>query len=124
MKLPPSEFSVLVEQALQSIPEPFSGYLADIVVDVEPKPDSETLKELDLKDAEDLLGLYLGTPMTERGVDEMPMLPDRIVIYQRNIESICETRDEIIVEVRRTVLHEVGHHFGMDEDELDELGFG
>jgi predicted Zn-dependent protease with MMP-like domain len=70
-----------------------------------------------------LLGLYHGTPLTERGVEHHARLPDRITIYQRNIERICRTPAQIVQQVRKTVLHEVGHHFGMDESALEEMGY-
>ena len=74
-------------------------------------------------DPTELLGLYHGTPLTERSIEEGFSMPDRIVLYQRNIEDMCETKDEVIEEIRTTVLHEIGHHFGLDEDDLEELGY-
>ena len=124
MKLTSDEFSALVVEALRDIPPPFADYLREVTVDIEPVPDRKTCRELGINDPEELLGLYHGTPLTERSVDQSLQLPDRITLYQRNIEAFCDTRDEIIAEVRLTVLHEVGHHFGLDEDELDELGYG
>ncbi|MCO6436620.1 MAG: metallopeptidase family protein [Phycisphaerae bacterium] len=123
IRLSESEFVKLVEEALRRIPDTFQSYLADVVVDVEPMPSKGDLAEMGLDDPTDLLGLYLGTPLTERSIEESMRLPDRVIIYQRNLEAICETREEIIDEVRRTVLHEVGHHFGLDEDDLEELGY-
>jgi len=74
-------------------------------------------------DPRDLLGLYHGTPLTERSLEHGVQLPDRIVIYQRNIERMCRSRSQILREVRKTVFHEIGHHFGLDEDDLAELGY-
>jgi predicted Zn-dependent protease with MMP-like domain len=122
-RLTPNEFAGLVAEAMRSIPASFRRYLEDIVVEVEPMPSKEDLEEMGVEDPEELLGLYLGTPLTERSFEEGPRLPDRVLIYQRNIESICESREEIVEEVRRTVLHEVGHHFGLDEDDMAELGY-
>ena len=71
-----------------------------------------------------LLGLYHGIPLTQRGEGYNLVLPDKISIYQESIEAICETDDEVRAEVRKTVLHELGHYFGIDDDRLHELGMG
>ena len=123
MKLSADEFVELVRQALADIPAPFAAYLEEVFVDVEAVPDPEACKEGGADDPRDLLGLYQGTPLTERGVEHPAQLPDRIILYQRNIERICRSRREIIHEIRKTVFHEVGHHFGLDEDDLAELGY-
>jgi predicted Zn-dependent protease with MMP-like domain len=70
-----------------------------------------------------LLGLYEGVPLTERLSDYSGLLPDRITIYRKAICAICHTEDEVVDEVRRTVVHEVGHHFGIDDDRLHSLGW-
>jgi predicted Zn-dependent protease with MMP-like domain len=124
MRLSSEEFGGLVEEALRAIPEEFERYLRDVVVEVEPMPDARSCREAELDDPTELLGLYHGTPLTERSVEHALALPDRITIYQQNIERVCHTRREIVDEIRLTVLHEIGHHFGLDEDELDELGYG
>ena len=123
MRLTPEEFAELVEQALADIPEPFVKHLADVAVDIEPMPDMRTCRRMRLHSPRQLLGLYHGTPLTRRSVEQPWRLPDRITIYQRNIERICRTDEEVVDQVRRTVLHEVGHHFGMGERELRELGY-
>jgi predicted Zn-dependent protease with MMP-like domain len=124
MKLDPEQFARLVEQALGEVPAQFEPHLANVVIDIEASPDRETLESDELDDPRELLGLYHGTPLTERGAEAEPMLPDRIVLYRQNILLACESEEEIIQEIRTTVLHEIGHHFGLDEDELDELGYG
>jgi predicted Zn-dependent protease with MMP-like domain len=123
MKLSVDQFQTLVTEALNEIPSSFSPYLADVVVDIEPMPDRATCFDLGLRDPRMLMGLYHGTPLTERSVQHSGGLPDRIVLYQRNIERSGRTRREVIGEIRKTVLHEVGHHFGLEEDDLDELGY-
>ena len=70
-----------------------------------------------------LLGLYEGVPLTERSHDYSGLLPDRITIYRKAICAICATEAEVVEEVRRTVVHEVGHHFGIDDDRLHALGW-
>lgn len=124
MQLSPDAFNELVGEALAGIPEGFRPYLEGVVVDVEDEPDEAVCRELHLRDPRSLLGLYRGTPLTKRHVTATYRYPDRIIIYQRNIERVCRTRERIIRQIRRTVLHEVGHHFGLDEHQLRELGYG
>jgi len=123
MRLSKRKFIELVEEALRDIPAHLLHYLSNVTVDVESVPDPRTCRDADVDDPQSLLGLYRGTPLTDRNVEQDMHLPDRITIYQRNIERMCRTRKEIVCEIRRTVFHEVGHHFGLDEDELASLGY-
>jgi len=123
MRISNRKFAELVEEALSDIPAQLVQYLRDVTVDVESMPDPRTCHDADVDDPRSLLGLYRGTPLTSRSVEHDKHLPDRITIYQRNIERMCGTRAEIIHEIRRTVFHEVGHHFGLDEDQLTSLGY-
>lgn len=123
MRISEEHFAKLVEKALQEIPPGFRPYLEDIAIDIEPMPSKRDLEETGIEDPGELMGMYHGTPLTERSVESDLRLPDRISIYQRNIEAACETADEIIEEIHTTVLHEIGHHFGLDEDDLFEVGF-
>jgi len=123
MKFSADQFADLVREALQDIPQPFVETMENIVVDVELEPDAEALAAGGVDDPRDLLGLYEGVPLTERTVEDGPRLPDRIVLFQRNIEEMGGSRRGIIREIRKTVFHEVGHHFGLDEDDLADLGF-
>ena len=123
MRLTADAFAELVREALRDIPGPFAAHLEDVCIDVEAVPDPVACKEGGVDDPRDLLGLYQGTPLTERSVEHSVQLPDRIILYQRNIERTCRSRREIIREIRKTVFHEVGHHFGLDEDDLAELGY-
>lgn len=123
MKLSSDEFAELVKEALADIPPPFDEFLQEIAIDVEATPDAETLRDMEIDDPTEILGLYHGLPLTERGLEEMPQLPDRIVLYQDNLELACESKEEIVHEIRVTVLHELGHHFGLDEDDLEALGY-
>ena len=111
-------FEGLVEEALDQLPEFFQSKLENLAVIVEDEPPPEVSDDFgDL-----VLGLYQGVPLPERSVwDDYPY-PDVISIYQRNIEEIARTDAEIIEEVRLTVMHEIGHYFGMDEDDLAKLG--
>ena len=124
MQLSDEEFEQVVDDAIQSIPDGFNRYLDDIVVDVEDMPDENTCREMRIRDPRSLLGLYRGTPLTKRHVDDPYRYPDRIVIYQRNIERQCRSRRQMVDQIRRTVLHEIGHHFGLSERHLRELGYG
>lgn len=123
MKLSADEFADLVDQALQEIPEPLQAYMADVVIDIEPHPDPGTCRSAGISDPRSLLGLYRGTPLTERSVEHYGRLPDHIAIYQRNIERCCRTRRQVVRQIRKTVFHEVGHHFGLDEEDLASLGY-
>lgn len=95
----------------------------NIIVEVEPMPDAEACAAGGVDGPEDLLGLYEGVPLTERTAEDGPRLPDRIILFQRNIEEVGVSKRGIIREIRKTVFHEIGHHFGLDEDDLAELGF-
>ncbi len=123
MRLSKRKFVDLVEEALSDIPAQLVQCLRDVTVDVESTPDARTCRDAGVDDPRDLLGLYRGTPLTSRSVEHDGHLPDRITIYKRNIERMCGSRAEIIHEIRRTVFHEVGHHFGLDEDDLAALGY-
>lgn len=124
MRVSPEEFEDFVDEALEEIPPLFESYMDGLAVDVEPMPDDDTLDELGIDDPRGLLGLYRGTPLTSRSVEQSLRMPDSIVIYQRNIERMCRTREQLVQQIRKTILHEVGHHFGMDERELREMGYG
>jgi len=118
------EFEQAVRDAVDAIPAEFAPYLGRVIIEVEPRPTPGMLTDLELDDPGDLLGIYLGTPLTERSIEAPPLLPDRVVIYKENVEQVCDTIDDVVDEIRLTVLHEVGHHFGLDEDHLEELGYG
>lgn len=118
------EFADLVGQALSSLPAEFDRYLDGVAIDVESMPDRDTARSVGLRSRRHLLGLYVGVPLTQRSIEHTGRLPDRIVIYRENILRICRTRQQVIDQVCKTVLHEVGHHFGLDEVDLDDLGYG
>ena len=113
-----SQFKLLVEDALSSIPFEFHEKMANLVILVESEPDEEVLRRVGVKEGYTLLGLYQGVPLTAQG-HARPMLPESITIYQRPIENYCLGDPERIrKQVRSTVLHEVAHHFGMDHEEM------
>jgi len=118
-----AEFDRAVDAALADIPDEFEPYLENVIVEVHDRPSARFMRDHDVPD--DLLGLYVGTPLDQRGPEGFAStLPDRIFIFRENLCGMCESYNELIEEIRITVLHEVGHHFGMDEDDLDEVGFG
>ena len=112
-------FRRLVERALVGLPDDFRARLQNVAVIVEDRPSPALLRDLGLAEDDLLFGLYEGLPLTEWGRDDLLRIPDRIRIFQGPIEDACESDDEIVSEVRSTVLHEVGHHFGLSDEELE-----
>jgi predicted Zn-dependent protease with MMP-like domain len=108
----PGRFEEMVADALDGLPEELGALMANVAVTVEHQPGPSGL-----------LGLYQGVPLTSRTTQYAGVLPDRITIYRLAICAACGTADEVAEEVRRTVIHEVAHHFGIDDDRLDELGW-
>jgi predicted Zn-dependent protease with MMP-like domain len=115
------EFEELVRQALDTLPRRFRKEMKNIAVVVEDEPSPELLREMEVPRGETLFGLYQGTPLTERPWDFGNALPDRITIFQGPIEDECATEDEAITAIGETVIHEVGHYFGLSEEELEEI---
>jgi len=118
MRISPEEFESLVAKALEELPEEFAGLLDNVVVLVEEEPDPEDLEALEMEPGEELFGLYQGTNLLERDSFYSGALPDRILIYRGPILRHCESRREVVREVRDTVIHELGHYFGMEEDQM------
>lgn len=114
-------FDELVRQAVESLPEEFLNRLDNVDVTVEDEPSRETLRENGIGPGGTLLGLYQGIPLTHRD-SYGGGLPDKITIYQGPIQRSCSDENELRREVRITVAHEIAHHFGIDDDRLDELG--
>ncbi|MEK7220338.1 MAG: metallopeptidase family protein [candidate division NC10 bacterium] len=122
-RLSRAEFEKLVTQAVESLPPRFLERLENVEVMVESAPTREDLEDAEIEPGRTLFGLYQGVPQTQRGTWYGSVLPDRIVIYQRPIEAIARARREIRKEIRITLMHEIGHHFGLGEDELSEAGY-
>ena len=108
----PDRFEDMVITALDELPEELGRLMRNVAVTVEHGPGPPGL-----------LGLYQGIPLTSRTSDYAGVLPDRITIYRQAICAICRTEPEVAEQVRRTVIHEVAHHFGIDDDRLAELGW-
>ncbi len=117
--VPETEFEELVRQALDTLPEPYAGLMENVAVVVEDKASREVLADLDIDDENELLGLYHGLSMDKESFFQVGgNLPARISIYRKPILRICRTKEEVVREVRDTVVHEIGHHFGLDDDEM------
>lgn len=117
MRIAPEEFEALVEKALEELPEEFAELLDNVAVIVEEEPDEEALEGME--PGGEIFGLYQGTNLLEReSYSYVGALPDRILIYRGPILRACATRREVIREVRDTVVHELGHYFGMNEDQM------
>ena len=112
--LPQARFEELVADALDEVPRELMALLDNVVVLVEDRNPDEP----------DLLGLYEGYALTERGWDYGGALPDRIMVYRVAICDVCEDEDQVVEEVTITVVHEIAHHFGIDDDRLHALGWG
>ena len=116
------QFDQLVAEALNSLPRDIAAAMENVAVVVEDEPPAEALKELPLGNA--LLGLYHGIPLTERDPQSYhSALPDRISIYRGPITRLFRDRQAIKEQIRKTVIHEVAHHFGIDDARLNELGW-
>lgn len=117
MRISIDEFEALVAKALDSMPTEFAALLDNIAVVVEDQADPEVLADVGLEHPDELLGLYQGIPLTERD-SSFAALPDQVVIYRLPIIAICHDRREVIREVRDTLVHEIGHHFGLSDDDM------
>ena len=119
------EFERIVEEAVKALPEAFRGRIENVVIRVAESPNRRQSRASDARGHEPALyGLYEGVPRTERSVDDDPRTPDRITIFKRAIERDHKTRPEMVKCIQETVLHELGHYFGLDDAQLDELGLG
>lgn len=118
-------FARLVEEALSLLPDQFAAAVRDEVpVQIRDRPTRAQLESVGLDDDHLLLGLYVGRPLTERSVLDQPIGPDVVYVFQEDVELASDSRDHLVEQVRVTVLHEIGHHYGLDEDELERLGYG
>ena len=118
LRMPSEQFEAAVEEALAEIPADILEHLENVVISVEDEPSAEDLRDLGMEEDELLFGIYQGTPLPEREISNYAGLPDRIVIYRLPLLEACSNRRQLLREIRDTVIHEVGHYFGFDEDEL------
>jgi predicted Zn-dependent protease with MMP-like domain len=123
VRISPDEFHRIVEEAIEDLPDDFRRELSNLDVRVEDMPSDEDLTEFDPPLDPCLYGLYVGVPIPERTVSDLPRLPDRIFVYKRNLERMCPDHDTLRHEITVTLRHEIGHYLGMDEDDLAESGY-
>jgi predicted Zn-dependent protease with MMP-like domain len=116
------QFEELVRMAVDTLPRRFRKHLQNVAVVVEDQPSPELLREMNVPPGDTLFGLYQGTPLTERRWDFGNVLPDRITIFRQPIEEESEgNEDEVVTAVGETVIHEVGHYFGLSEEEIEAI---
>jgi len=115
------KFESLVAEALASIPRRFREAIKNLAIVVEDEPSRDLLREMEIEAPGTLLGLYSGTPLTERGWDYGNRLPDRILLFQGPLERESEDEADLVVAIAETLIHEIGHYFGMTEEQIEEI---
>ena len=116
-----TQFEAVVERALRRLPRAFREKLANIIVVVEDWADDETLDEMGIEPPDTLYGLYRGVDLTRRDSSYGNVLPDTVTIYQGPIEEDCADAEEMAEVIRDTVIHEIGHYFGLDDETMDGI---
>jgi predicted Zn-dependent protease with MMP-like domain len=123
VSLSPDAFEAVVEEALDELPEPVRKYLANVAIAVEDLPELHELVASDPPHSPSILGIFRGSPFPQKGtMDPWSHFPSSIGLFQRNLERYARDREELVEEIRVTLLHEVGHFLGLDEEELERLG--
>ena len=120
-----TRFEQIVEQTFDRLPAQFKEVIENVGVVVEDYPTEDLVIHLRLRSKNDLLGLYQGVPLPARGTwyGMKPVVPDKISLYQKNIEAHCATEDQIIDKIYEVLIHEIGHYFGMSEEEIRAAGY-
>ena len=119
-----AQFSELVDRAVEELPDEFARFLEEVPIEIRDRPTPVQRKSLRMEGGHILLGLYHGRPLTRRSVQDSGTLSDVIYIFQDGIEAVSKNERELVEQVRKTVLHEIGHLFGLDEEDLKRLGYG
>lgn len=117
------EFQEIMESSMESVPEIFKQKLDNIVFIVEDYPSNSDLSRLGMNDRRQLLGLYSGVPYTHRNTWYAGTMPDRIILFQKNIEMLCNTKEELSRKIQEVVIHEIAHYFGMSDKEIRKAGY-
>jgi predicted Zn-dependent protease with MMP-like domain len=117
-----SRFEALAREAVEGLPAELRDRLDNVDIIVRDRPTAAELRSAGVGPWGMLLGLYQGTPLTVRNSAYNLILPDRIFLFRRPLEAMCRTDEELVAQIRRTVLHEIAHHFGIDDDRLHEIG--
>ena len=115
------EFEAQVAEALRGIPARFRHAMQNLAIVVDDEPAPELLREMEIDPPDTLFGLYQGTPLTERRWDYGNTLPDRILLFQGPHEREAETDDELVASIAETLIHEIGHYFGLSEEEIEAI---
>jgi len=118
-----AHFGQLVEAALAELPEEFAQFLEEVPIEIRDRPTAAQLRRARIGPRGLLLGLYQGRPRTVRHVEDSGTIPDVIFIFQDSIQAVCNSEADLVRQVRVTVLHEIGHHFGLSEQDLERLGY-
>ena len=116
-----TRFEELVKDALASIPTRFRKAIHNVAIVVEDEPSAALLREMEIEPPDTLFGLYQGTPLTERRWDYGNTLPDRVTLFQGPIERESEDEEDAVVAIGETLIHELGHYFGLSEEEIEEI---
>jgi predicted Zn-dependent protease with MMP-like domain len=116
-----AQFKALVDEALETIPEKFRDAMHNIAIVIEDEPTLEQLDEVGLEPPDTLFGLYEGIPLTERQWAHGNTLPDRITLFQGPIEDDAVDEDDVVVAIGETLIHEIGHYFGLSEEEIEAI---
>ncbi|MEO5896915.1 MAG: metallopeptidase family protein [Vicinamibacterales bacterium] len=114
-------FNALVEEALRDIPRRFREEIKNVAIVVEDAPSPELLADMQIEPPDSLYGLYQGTPLPERSWGYGNALPDRVTLFQRPIQEDADDHEDIIVCIAETLIHELGHYFGMSEEQIEEI---
>ena len=123
MRVPRKIFDQLLEDSIASLPEQFSRWLDEVAIVVEDEPSPEILREMGMDEDDDLLGSFTGQAITRHSLDDTGDLPPQIMLFRKPLMDICRNRDDLAAEIRKTLLHELGHYAGFDEQDLEDLGY-
>lgn len=123
MKVSRKKFDHIVKRALNRIPSEMREELRNILISVKPRPSQSLLDEMGVPPGEMLLGIFQGVPLSERSVTDPPLYPGTILLFQEPLQEMCTTLEELEHEVELTVVHEIAHFVGIDDERLAELGY-
>jgi predicted Zn-dependent protease with MMP-like domain len=123
VKISRQRFDQIVQRAIHRIPDEFRAHLDNMIITVQSRPSPELLEEMGYDPEEELLGVYTGVPLTERSTFDPPLYPDAIHLFQEPLQEMCADLEELEREIEITVVHEIAHYLGFDEDRLAELGY-
>ena len=124
MRMTRREFQAVVARALEELPPQFQDAIHNLDIQVRWAPTPDERRRARLHPGSDLFGIYMGIPITKRGGGYALVAPDVIIIYQRSHERACNSEEAMVEQARQTLLHEIGHYMGIDEDRLRDLGVG